>query len=65
MHVEKKKLFFHLEEEAFFLSLFLGERKMWDPKAALAAGTTDVCNVMAEWVVCVESFQCTDHGSVW
>lgn len=38
---------------------------MWDPRAALAAGTRDVCNIMAEWVMCVESFLCTDHGNVW
>lgn len=35
----KKKL-------AFFL--FLGQAKMWDPRAALAAGTRDVYNVMSD-----------------
>lgn len=64
-YFEKKKLFFHLEKEAFFASLFLGQTKVWDPRATLAAGTRDVCNVMAEWVMCVESFLCTDHDSVW
>lgn len=64
MHFEKKKVFFHLGKEAFFPSLFLGQSKMWDPRGALAAGTRDVCNVMAEWVICVESFLCTDHDSV-
>lgn len=65
LHFEKKKLFFHLEKEAFFPSLFLGQMKMWDSRGALAAGTRDVFNVMAEWVMCVESFLPTDHDSVW